>query len=388
MARYINPIKITSLINIAKIQYFSQNYENLLDEEYGLDDISNDVNLLGLIYLLIESLEFEISQDLYSDITYDLYIKLSKLINLYDYESVIPDLNLQSSTYNYIQNSVNSPLWGSIKGDILNQLDLIALLDAKKPELTEDIISNVSFGGTNAGTLFPVGMTFTEYVKKKEIILIRPTYIPPTVQILANVGNGDIYEVGTPLDIILNYIFNQNDAGALNSVTYTRNNISLPTNTETYNLPIGQTSYTVTASYAQGPIKNNSEGLPDATNMIVAGSIVASPINIYGAYLRLYGSGTALPTSLKPGSLNTFNNNFTINIQIGHNTIWFAYPATMPAITNSSVKYVEGFNSNVGDTFTESLVNVSDGGGNNIQYRLYTAIRPTSDNKLTYNVIL
>jgi hypothetical protein len=97
---------------------------------------------------------------------------------------------------------------------------------------------------------------------------------------------------------------------------------------------------------------------------------------IVADYLRFYGTPGSAPTNsttVRALSANTFGNTFSINIAQGQTIIAFAYEATRPDIADSSVKYVEGFMSNVGNTFTKSTFNVNDAAGVARSYKVYVA---------------
>jgi hypothetical protein len=92
---------------------------------------------------------------------------------------------------------------------------------------------------------------------------------------------------------------------------------------------------------------------------------------------------------LSTSSLNPGNGTaFTINIPSGATHVSFAYPASLREV--STVKYVEGLNSEVKDVFTEASINVAGANGYSpIPYRVYTMIpaEPFSE-AATYNVTI
>jgi hypothetical protein len=97
---------------------------------------------------------------------------------------------------------------------------------------------------------------------------------------------------------------------------------------------------------------------------------------IVARHLRFFGTAASVPaTSAAVRALagNNFGSTFSINIPQGQTIIVFAYEAARPDITDSSVKYVEGFLSNVGNTFTKSTFNVNDAAGVARSYKVYVA---------------
>lgn len=93
-------------------------------------------------------------------------------------------------------------------------------------------------------------------------------------------------------------------------------------------------------------------------------------------YLRFYGTPAVAPANsaqVRALGNSTFSNVFNLFIPQGQTIISFAYEATRPDIVDSSVKYVEGFNSNVGATFVKSEFSVNDANGTPRAYKIYTA---------------
>jgi len=100
-------------------------------------------------------------------------------------------------------------------------------------------------------------------------------------------------------------------------------------------------------------------------------------LQISAAFLNFFG--TPLTTPLNSADVRalpgqTFSKNFTINIAQGQTVISFAYPDTIADIVDASVKYVEGFNSNVGNTFVKATYPVNDAAAVPEGYKIYTSV--------------
>jgi len=100
-------------------------------------------------------------------------------------------------------------------------------------------------------------------------------------------------------------------------------------------------------------------------------------LQISAAFLNFFG--TPLTTPLNSADVRalpgqTFSKNFTINIAQGQTVISFAYPDTIADIVDASVKYVEGFNANVGNTFVKANFPVNDLAAVPEGYKIYTSV--------------
>lgn len=109
-------------------------------------------------------------------------------------------------------------------------------------------------------------------------------------------------------------------------------------------------------------------------------------------YKRFFGSPAVAPSGsvqVRALSGSTYGSTMSIIIPQGNLIAAFAYEATRPDIVDSSVKYVEGFNSNVGSTFVKSLITVQDAGGTNRSYKLFIAtLGAAFPAQATYNITI
>lgn len=161
-----------------------------------------------------------------------------------------------------------------------------------------------------------------------------------------------------------------------------------------YSVALAANTFGIQVAYDGGVQPKDSDGNNFGTPLGAGDSNIAQG-TITGSYLQFYGSvlpSGSLPTNsatVRALTNSTFGTTFSIVIPAGHTKISFAYPATRANIIDSSVKYVEGFNSNVGNTFTQSIFNVNDAGGNPVSYKVYTVtLAAPESSAITYNVIL
>lgn len=143
------------------------------------------------------------------------------------------------------------------------------------------------------------------------------------------------------------------------------------------------------------PIQLNAEGATQIFRILAENTndvIFQRDFTITADYKRFYGAPVVAPNdsaTIRALASNTFGNAFSIVIPQGSLIAAFAYEATRPDIADTSVKYVEGFNANVGSTFIKTVLNVNDAGGTPRSYKLYVATlgAPYPANA-TYNVTI
>lgn len=275
------------------------------------------------------------------------------------------------------------------------------------PILTEDIaVSNPDIGLTLPFT-FTNGTTLTEAWKQLVQKTINPTFVNPSFSLSNNAG---LREVGETFNITLTFNFNRGEirgdivggvwsttalqslrAGAANN--YILGGVSAGTNnTRLFSVTatLGINSFTGTVSYVLGIQPYNSL-LEDFDSPFPAGTSAEQGTSFTAAYKIFFGPNSIATNSAEVRALSgsTFGTTFQIILTPGQTQMSFAYPASRADIIDSSVKYVEGFNANVGNTFTKSLFNVNDAAGNPVAYKIYTVELPAPEaGQVTYNVTL
>lgn len=226
----------------------------------------------------------------------------------------------------------------------------------------------------NGATIPAAGKTLDEFLLDLVTESIHPTYTAPTVSIGSDKSAS--YEIGTNIGTVtLSSSFNQNNGGVATSTTYFKNSGSLGAGVNTNNHGVLSTSisYSVTVTYGAGTVVlNDNLGNPDATGQIAAGS--ASSSLTISPYANKY-FGTSASNSVDDATLRAGTNevasgkaksNFTIPISSGTKYIFYAYPASLGALSSISV---EGFGSL--DAFTLTTRNVTNASGYTQSYNIY-----------------
>jgi hypothetical protein len=240
-----------------------------------------------------------------------------------------------------------------------------------KSKFTETFTVNFPNNTTGLpnGTVVTAGTeiepTFRQMLRKAS----PPTYTQPTVSLSSSPSENGI-EAGTVLDIILDSIFTQNDAGASSSVSIKKDGVEIAT-AEPYtdeDVVITETPkvYTATYVYAQGPIKNDSLGSPDATGRVSAGSKTTSAKTYTGYRDAFVGFIAATSSAIIRAFTDKFRNAvngsvITVTIPAGAARVVISYKATLRDLTK--VEYVEDSNKNITGNFTK-LSNLDVEGAN------------------------
>jgi len=256
----------------------------------------------------------------------------------------------------------------ALNGDTLNVVGGsggVSSVDTFTSNIT--VYSTNGLGKYTQGQVIPaIGKTASQVLLDALTQTIPPTYVQPTVGVSSSPSPGTV-EIGAALNITLSSSFNQNDAGAQASVSFSKNGTGLGGNTDNIASLIASVSYTATVSYGQGPVKNNNLGAPDPTGRINAGSRTSGSITFTPQARRYWGySATATPTdaeiraALGGGSeLSSAKakGSFDIAISSGTHYVFFAYPATSGSLSSLSVG---GFGSLPAFTLiTRSFTNVN-----------------------------
>jgi Ubiquitin-like domain len=246
-------------------------------------------------------------------------------------------------------------------------------------KFTNDVKINLSGGKSlgkypNGATIPAAGKTLDEFLLDLVTESIHPTYNAPSVSISSDKTAS--YEIGADIGTVtLSSSFNQNNGGTATGTTYFKNGGSLGAGVRTNNHGVLSTSisYSVTVTYGAGTVVlNDNLGNPDATGQIAAGS-TSSSLTI-SPYANKY-FGTSASNSIDDATLRAGINevasgkaksNFNVAITGGTKYIFYAYPASLGAISSISV---EGFGSL--DAFTLTTRNVTNASGHTQSYNIY-----------------
>jgi hypothetical protein len=286
--------------------------------------------------------------------------------------------------------TVTNPIVGSITGNAATATKLAASkningiafdgsADINAPaKFTNDVTIKLSGSKSlgkyaNGATIPTAGKTLDEFLLDLVTESIPPTYDEPSVTISDDKNAS--YEIGTNIGTVtLSSSFTQNNAGAVTGTTYFKDDVSLGAGVSTNNHGVLSTSisYSVTVTYGAGTtVKNNNLGTPDATGQIPAGS-KSSSLTISTFANKYWGSSTS--NSIDDATLIAGTNEnsgkakstFTVPITGGSKYIFYAYPASLGALSSISV---EGFGSL--DAFTLTTRNVINASGHSQSYNIY-----------------
>lgn len=152
-------------------------------------------------------------------------------------------------------------------------------------DITVELGTNGSVGGYKTGDTISAGTTVQQIITKLLAKQIPPTYTAPTISIANNGGPAaGSYEIGTSIDPKLKATFTKNDAGNLTNISISLGSTVLSSGTTsplsmtnmTSFILDNTTSFSASASYEEGPIKNDNLGDPYSVGHITAGTKTSS----------------------------------------------------------------------------------------------------------------
>ena len=181
-----------------------------------------------------------------------------------------------------------------------------------------------------------------------DIVDTPPTYIKPTLSISLNTSTLE-HNKATSVTITPN--FKQNDAGSVSKYVLYKNGteifnnttVSAYTDSATINHN-GSISYSATATYGDGPIKNTLLGIPYPNTSIKAGSVSASGIiRAYAlSYYGIINSSTITESDISTlSSRLATSKSFTYTVNLSEQRIVYMYPQSFGTLT--SIKDVNNF---------------------------------------------
>lgn len=245
-------------------------------------------------------------------------------------------------------------------------------------EITVELGAGGSVGGLSTGDAVPAGTTLDELITMLTQKAVPPTYTQPgvTCRVSAGTAAGN-YEVGTNINTTIQGLFTQNDAGALTTIEIKKGSDSIlsqgtsPVTTEAQEFQLGDetVSFTATATYADGEVKNNNLGQPDATGQIKAGSKTSAAVSFVGKRNLFYGTGVGAAPEMTSEIVRGLSNkqlgpsngtSFNINVALGQQYVVIAYPATLRNLTKCF--YVEQ-NTDLVENFEQSTISVQGANG-------------------------
>lgn len=244
--------------------------------------------------------------------------------------------------------------------------------------------STIALGGIPAGTDL-THRTLTSLIEQAVVV-----YLQPAFTFFSLVGQALFIEVGDFIPA-----GNKNFAWATtNNSNILANSITIRNQSAGFDLASGLANSGNAAVNLPAPIQLNAYGASQLFRLLMKNTqnaIISSDLVITAFYGRFFGSPANPPTdSASVRALpKTFGNTFSLVIPQGNKVAAFAYEASRQDLTDGNVKYVEGFNANVGNTFVKTLLNVQDAGGTMRSYKLYIAtLGAPYPAQATYNVTI
>lgn len=247
-----------------------------------------------------------------------------------------------------------------------------------KQEWEVKLGSGGTVGGLKTGDTVPQGTTMDDLIKLLTQKSVPATYTQPGVTCRVSAGTAaGSYEVGTEINTTIQGTFTQNDAGALTSIEIKKGASSVlssptsPVTTDAQTFTLGEetVTFTATATYAEGEIKNDNLGQPSPEGHIQAGSKTSSSVSFTGKRNLFYGTGVGAAPSMTSEEVRGLTNkqlgpsngtSFNINVATGQQYVVIAYPKTLRKITKCF--YVEQ-NTDLAENFTEETISVQGANG-------------------------
>lgn len=266
-------------------------------------------------------------------------------------------------------------------------------VDFLKETVGEDIqVNGVNIGNLTDGKTISRDLTLAQFIKQMVQKAIPASYTQPSVSLVNNGGQaaGNV-EAGSSVNIKLRANFTKNDAGDLTALEIKKGAEQVVTGSSspvdyssTEALVVGDetVTFTATATYGEGEIKNNNLGEPSPDGHITAGSKNSSGYSITGRRNAFYGTGVGATPELNSANIRSLTNKklapangntITINVAAGQQYVIIAYPATLRDITQ--IKYEETNDIGALSKFTKTQVQVADArGGENglMDYKVYS----------------
>ena len=181
-----------------------------------------------------------------------------------------------------------------------------------------------------------------------DIVDTPPTYIKPTLSISLNTGTLE-HNKATSVTITPN--FKQNDAGSVSKYVLYKNGTEIFNNTTVSAYTDSATinhnesiSYSATATYDDGPIKNTLLGIPYPNTSIKAGSVSASGIiRAYAlSYYGIINSSTITENDISSlSSRLSSSKSYTYTVNLAEQRIVYMYPQSFGTLT--SIKDANNF---------------------------------------------
>ncbi len=229
--------------------------------------------------------------------------------------------------------------------------------------------------GIPNGTVINAGESIGSFLQSAFRKASHPVYISPGATLSGSMVPSQV-EVGTPLSITFTEVFTQHDGGSELTRIVNKNGTALSPVSGVFSdsivAALTPISYQATVTYKAGPVKNDSQGSPDPTGQIAAGSVMSNTLTYQGSYKIFFG---ATDTNINSGNLrsllsSTFLSGATVDFPTG-NTYRNFYIAVPTGHTLQTFVDFTSSSASLMGSVSSSSITIPDGGSGTINYTLY-----------------
>lgn len=266
-------------------------------------------------------------------------------------------------------------------------------------------LNGTTLGDLKDGSVIKAGLSIDDLLEILTKKSIPVEYIAPQLNLSHDGIKTGVLESGTPIALVLNSSFIQNDAGELNSHSILKNGTiayeggsvdSLTITVNAFILGDETVSFSSEVSYKAGEMKENNLGTFDSENSIKAGAIKSEEISFTGKRASFYGTSVE-DLELNSKNIRKLKNNILglkkgteiiIPLEEGQKEIIFAYPSSLGDV--EKVIYMEMNDSKMASNFIKNLILVEGVDGYNpIEYNVYTySMLTPAAAPMTFKVII
>lgn len=248
----------------------------------------------------------------------------------------------------------------------------------KSKSTKEYTLKGTDLGALKAGQTIPKEIDMDGLLNLITQKSIPATYAKPSVTLTNNAGSaaGNV-EAGTSITPKLRATFNKNDAGDLTAISIKKGAQSVKEGTvspldyagEAIIVGDETVTFTASATYKEGAIKNDNLGNPSPNGHILAGTVASSGYSITGQRNAFWGSGVGKMESITSDVVRKLANKrlnvtagtkISMKVEKGQQHIMFVLPEPR---TLTQVIYDDLGDKGMLSSFKKSTVQVADARG-------------------------
>lgn len=256
------------------------------------------------------------------------------------------------------------------------------LPEQEPPELTGDIVADLTVGGINEEAVLPEGMTFQEFAETLLTKIYYPTFTNPSFSLSNNAGSR---EVGESINVTYTRSFSRGQitlkgkvvgdyTGPVSNVTIDGTVTAAASIIIPKVVTLGSNTVSGSALFAAGPDLYDSKG--NFYSVGYRGGTLTATTSFTGYYKRFYGptDGTTPARSLPSNALDNAPTTFNLVTGTTHRMFDLYIPSTRSL---SEVLDLDALNANITANYIlQGTVQVADAGGTMVNYKHY---RMTND---------